>query len=639
MTTSGRSSVEVPPARASTSVLRDVLLVAVPSAALLAFFLFVYPLRGFRFPIGADAPVYLWWARLAGHDGLSAVGNRPGIPTLTLVLGGSLGLSQPAVLAGIGAILGTATGLAGAALVDLAGDRKDRTARFVIAAVLVGTFAVHLADGYFANLAFATLFVAAAALLAARTPATTVAAALALGAAGLAHPLFWVIGAIILGLTALPGFLGRSGAPRDEASAIGRVLAGGGVVAGAGLLALLPGPSPLRVDTSKDAFLRRAGLTGPLRADYLDRLARHWARFALPVSVPVATVGTLRAGGFLGRFLRAWGVVMLAGVAGALATGLAPAVRFLSFGFVLPLGVAVAVPPVWRALRRRGRVVAGVVSAALLAAMVGGPALTWLRTRPYLNGIEVSRIAAAGRVAEATPRGTPLVFLVDNGEPTVLFLATRAGNVLRDALPPDRIRDVYVYVGSPQNYLAGRPTLVGDEQHDALSRLYLRDIRSAGGHPVAFLLAPFNRPGLAFARAHGELVSRGVIVLSPNTGPAAAYAPRPAPREVDPVRPTSTWWLVGAALLSFLLMAGVGLGWSLGVAPGARSACALAPALGAGGLILAGVAAERVGVPLSGAGPPVVSAVVGAGGYAFAFWRRRRLQGQALPDPPAHVDQ
>ena len=648
---SRRPSTAVPPARGTAPVVRDVLLVAVPAAVLMAFFLSLYVLRGFRFPVGADAPVYLWWARLAGHEGLSAVGNRPGTTTLSLLLGGTLGLTQSAVLAVFGAALGTAAGLASAALTDLTAGTVDRmgpgsgrtsgTVRFLLAAVLVGTFAVHLADGYFANLAFAALFLTAAALLAVPSRPCTIAAALVLGAAGLAHPLFWLVGATILALTALPAVArwagvrrgardGSGSGSRDEVRRIGAGLSGGALVGGAGLLALLPGPSPLGVDTSKDAFLRRAGLTGSLRADYLDRFARHWARFALPVSVPVAAVGAWKAEGFLGRFLRAGGVVMVLGVVGGLATGLFPAVRFLSFGYVLPLSVAVGLPLLWRLLRRRGRVLAGVVAAAVVVAMVGGPTVTWLRTRPYLNGIEVKRVAEAGRVAEAAPAGTPLVFLVDNGEPTVSFLATRAANVLRDALPPDRIRDAYVFVGSPQNYLAGRPTLDGDPEHDALSRLYLRDVEAAGGRPLAFLLAPFNRPGLGAARQRGDLLARGVVLLGPH--------PRPVSTESDPIRPTSSWWLVVAGLLSFALMAAVGLGWALAVVPRRRPALALAPAFGAAALILAGVALERLGAPLTGAGPPAISAAVGAGGYALAYRRRRRLlQGEAVPEAPAEV--
>ena len=35
------------------------------SAVVLLSLLSVYAVHGFRFPLGADAPVYLWWSRLA----------------------------------------------------------------------------------------------------------------------------------------------------------------------------------------------------------------------------------------------------------------------------------------------------------------------------------------------------------------------------------------------------------------------------------------------------------------------------------------------------------------------------------------------------------------------------------------------
>ena len=59
------------------------------AAVLLAWFLAPYVLRGSAFPLGPDAPVYLWWIRLAGLEGLSAVGHRPGVPALALALRGA----------------------------------------------------------------------------------------------------------------------------------------------------------------------------------------------------------------------------------------------------------------------------------------------------------------------------------------------------------------------------------------------------------------------------------------------------------------------------------------------------------------------------------------------------------------------
>ncbi|HEY2802796.1 MAG TPA: hypothetical protein VGJ67_02615, partial [Actinomycetota bacterium] len=56
-------------------------LVGIAAGITLGLLLF-YLVRGFRFPLGADAPVYLWWARLASVDRLSSVGTRPGVPAL-----------------------------------------------------------------------------------------------------------------------------------------------------------------------------------------------------------------------------------------------------------------------------------------------------------------------------------------------------------------------------------------------------------------------------------------------------------------------------------------------------------------------------------------------------------------------------
>jgi hypothetical protein len=132
--------------------------------------------------------VYLWWTRLAGYEGLSAVGNRPGIPALALVLDGTLHLPLVATLAGLESVFGVAIGLGSAALVR--GMERGRAA-WVLAGILAGTFAVHLAAGYLANLAFAALFLAAAVTLGRAERRATVAAAVLLGASGLAHPLFF----------------------------------------------------------------------------------------------------------------------------------------------------------------------------------------------------------------------------------------------------------------------------------------------------------------------------------------------------------------------------------------------------------------------------------------------------------------
>ena len=156
------------------------------------------------------------------------------------------------------------------------------------AGLLAGSFAAHLAAGYLANLAFAAAFTAAAALLAGGGAAAAVLAAAVLAGGGLAHPLFLLLGLAILGGAALLAL--RDGAGR-EARRLAAVGVAAGVGTGLGLLAMLPGPDPVPADTSKDAFLRRAGLAAELRAAYLDRFVRRWARYVQWLALPLAALG------------------------------------------------------------------------------------------------------------------------------------------------------------------------------------------------------------------------------------------------------------------------------------------------------------------------------------------------------------
>src|SRR4029450_7856737 len=51
----------------------DAFVLGALATSLLLWFLGLFLLRGFRFPVGPDAPVCLWWTRLAGAEGLSTV--------------------------------------------------------------------------------------------------------------------------------------------------------------------------------------------------------------------------------------------------------------------------------------------------------------------------------------------------------------------------------------------------------------------------------------------------------------------------------------------------------------------------------------------------------------------------------------
>jgi hypothetical protein len=575
-------------------------------AGLVLWFLLPYVLGGFRFPLGPDAPVYLWWMRLAGHDGLSAVGHRPGVPALALSISGTLRLSEVQTIAALECVLGTCVGLASAVLVRA--SRAGRAA-WALAGLLAGTFGVHLAAGYIANLAFAAAFLAAAAVLARGDRRGAVAAAALLAAGGLAHPLFFLLGAGILLLSA--AFAWRP--DRAEAMRVGGAVLGGGALLGVGLLALLAGPGPLDVDTSKDGFLRRAGLTAELRSAYVDRLRHRWTRYVQWASLPLAVVGLRQAGGFVGRFLRAWGVVLVAGVVVSLATALAPADRFITFGFVVPILAALGLVRLWGWLARR-RWLAVLITGTLSIAMLAGAWIAWGRQEPFMSELEVARATAANGSVALTGSGTALVFLVNDADPSLAFLATRAANVIRATVPPDRIRDVVILVPPAPE--------ATDPVRDALSVVTAGDVTAAGEPSVTVLLAPFDRVDLASA-SDAQRVARGVFM-----DPAYRGADQPV-RPLDPSSPAGIAW---GTVLTFALLVLAGYGWARAATPDAFDAGVLAPVFGMGAITIAAIILERVGVPLSGArGPVAVSLLAGGGGYVMWLILERRARTRPAP--------
>jgi len=607
----------------------DLVALGALAAGLLAWYVGLFVVRGFAYPVGPDGPVYLWWTRLAGHDGLSAV-SRPGVPAIALVLQGTLHLPLTAVLSAIECVLGAAVGLGAAALVRQPSGGAVRSpagqsepwATWVVAGMLAGTFAVHLAAGYLANLAFAALFLAAATALAVATSRGTVAAGLLLAAAGSAHPLFLLLGLPILALAAAQAWR----TDRAEVRRVAAAAAAGCGVFGVAALALLAGPSPLSVITSRDGMLRRAGLTDVLRSAYLYRLVHRWTRYVEWASIPLAVYGLRETHGFVRRFLVAWGVVSLGGIVIGLATGLFPADRFITFGYVVPILAAFGLARLWRALATR-RVVAAAATGGLVLAMVAGAFIAWARQEPFLSTSEVDAVAAAGRYASATGPGTPLLFTVNDRDATATFLATQAANVIRAALPPDRIRDAYVVVPPPA---AGRPATT---ERIALARVTSRDagdaIRAAGTPPLSFLLVPFDRadrPPLSM-----DHVADGVFVETGSTGTTLVPA---TSRPVDPLEPSSPGEILLATFAVLALLFVAGYGWAATFARDPVTRLALAPLCGMATLVLAGIAMERLGMPLTGSvGPTVVSASAGGGGYLVRFLLERR----AGPKPSNEV--
>ena len=552
--------------------------------------------------MGPDAPVYLWWSRLAGADGLSAIAHRPGAPALSLTLEGTLALSVVQATAALEVVLGVAVGLASAALVRRAGAVGS-----ALAGLLAGTFAVHLAAGYVANLITAAAFLAAGALLDDPRRRAAVLAAVVLAGGGLAHPQFLLVCVAILLVAAAVAL--RS--DRREAFRIAGTAVGGAAALGIGLLAVRPGAPPLEVDTSKDAFLRRAGLTSELRSAYLDRFVHRWTRYVQWVSVPLAAIGFTAPNGNAGRILRSWFVLTFVGVAFALVTGRLPADRFVTFGFAIPILAALGLVRLWRQLERR-RALAVVVTVALTLAMLAGSAIAWSRQDPFLSEDEVRALAVANEAVSRLEPWTPVAFFVNEPDDTVSFLATRAGNVIRAGVPPDRIRDVVVVVPS----LGGSPA---SGERGALERLTARDLSAAearsGRKAEVIVLTPFDEVDQP----------TDALVVDPSRAVKDLYP-------VDPLEPSSAAGIAWASIVALALLTVAGFGWArIGLAD-AITAAAAAPAVGAAMLILVGTALDALGVRIgTTVGALAVSAIAGGGGYLIRFVLERRAGSGAAP--------
>ena len=566
---------------------------------LLLWFLWPFVVGGARFPLGPDAPVYLWWTRLAGVDGLSAV-ERPGAPALALVLQGTLGLSVVQATAAIEVVLGAAVGLASAALVR----RSANGWWSALAGLLAGTFAVHLSAGYVATLITAAAFVAAGTLLDDPRPRAAVVAALVLAGGGLAHPQFGLLCIAILLVAAATAWRSRDAAWRR----IGGVALAGGAWMGIGLVAVRPGAPILDVDTSKDAFLRRAGLGSELRSAYLDRFVHRWTRYVQWVSVPLAIAGFGIGRGTPGRILRAWFALTLAGVVGALVTEWLPADRFVTFGFAVPILAAFGLLWVWRRLSDR-RAVAVTLVAVLALAMIAGSAIAWNRQEPFLSHDEVIAVSIANAAITRTNPRTPLAFWVNEPDEEVSFLATRAGNVIRAGVPPDRIRDVIIVVPPLES--------AQSSQRLALERLTAADLRTAenqaGRSTKVFVLRPFDPIDSP----------DGAILVDP---PVKDFYP------VDPLEEASAIGIVWASIATLALLSLAGFGWArVGLDDPVRAA-AVSPAVGAAALIVVAIGLDALGLSLgSTLGAVTASALGGGGGYVVWLVLQRRARTQPAP--------
>jgi len=254
----------------------------------------------------------------------------------------------------------------------------------------------------------------------------------------------------------------------------------------------------------------------------------------------------------------------------------------------------------------------------------------------------VADARAVGSFLARQPAGTPLVLVAnDPRDAPSFFNITRLASYLRDGVPPARITDVHVFVGTPQDFVAGRPTLTGKAGRDRMATDYWERIRTAlDGPALAVAISSFDPVAYRdVLEMPGHLdIAPGVVALpgftgSPDVGPRASPALTSAG-----AGPLSPWFPVWLAPLLLLVIGAIGWPWAAGILPTAnpRIQAALAPAVGIAALSLAAIMADALGLRLDGRGA-VVAAILSLGGGVVTLAMSRRPGETTSLDRLGHV--
>ncbi len=655
------------------------LIVCLAGGLISGFYLLLY--RHYIEPIGWDTARYLEQTNLVAQHGLSGVSglalprpsqvltSRVGFPVMVLALSRLFFTSTFKAASVLPIVCIAATALAAGAFVSYTLRRGPW--ELAIVALIVGTSAAMvqlIAGAYADNLIAFAIFAAALVPIAAATRADKglTAAIVLLGVGGLVHVAFFKFMLLVLGLAALAYTpwswrSWRSGHARLLSTPSGRLgltVGGAGAFTAAGIYGLLRStPSP--VDLSRGEFTKKLRESLPL--------------YRLPFTVPLAAVGLVSVGaeaarrgrppedgdvgsrrepsaeGFDRRFfltlMVVWGAVSAGGIALYYLGRASPAHRFLAFLLPFPIFVAIGLVFIGRWLARTlggvlSRRAAAAVGIAVVVVGIAGAGLLsyrdlYVKMSRSVEWIDEGKVTDA-EMAQAYLRtvgisdSQPVVFIIDDRGPNPQVFIPEEAHIMRSTFSPTRIQHASFYVGTPENYLAGRPTfLPGDTRnYNTTSRRFWLALQPVlGQKPAALLLGSYNPDYREFSGAHPELVvANGVVALN---------RPKPATPVAKPDIPSSPRGIVRAGLYgvgTLTVLTLIGLGWALALLPkGIRpfEVLALGSAFGIAFLIIAGTLVDAAHVGLSGPGGGLAGPVIGAVGWVLGGWRLAR-QGPDL---------
>jgi hypothetical protein len=628
-------------------------LIAATAAVLAAFFVGLYVVHGYRFPIGWDTARYLFHTNFIAERGLGTRiphllplaspvnANRPGFPVIALTLSSLFRTSPFRVAAQIPLAGATAMALAIGAFASRALHLKRWEA--IVVSVLAATSAPVIRliapETYTDNLLAAA--VCAAALIAVMTAVqegrSFVPAILLLGVGGVIHPATFVvvIGALALAATAyLPGSWqawrnGDTSLLSTPAARLGIVLSGAAAVAAAGVFGL---------------SARGPDVRGVYRGELEKKLREDLPLYRFPLTLPIALIGLVgiavrsvrRTSAWLGaRFLfvlsAAWAVVTLIGLIPFVLGRDLPAHRFLALFLPLPILLAMGVLAVKDLLTKRVSLLAGTA-----AVVIGVAGLTFLGYRdlyvgiPHQRGVEwmdkgkLDDALTAERYLDAVhaPEGAPVVYVMDDRGPNPVVSVAQQTYVIAANLSPERTEDAHFYLGDPDRYLQGKPTFhPGNRLYNQMSSLLWRDVRGlVARRPVALMLASYNPEYLETVQRHPELKTINNAMILSGPPPPAAHV-----RQAIPASGKAR--LVAFDFATLILLTLVGLGWALFLLPGgvrSYEVLAVAPAFGIAFLVLAGILVDRIGFRLTGLPGAATPLITAAAGLVFGVRRLLR---------------
>ena len=629
-----------PPSRRWSVVWVAATLLAV--ALILGVFVSLYPVNRVHVPVGDDTSTYIWRQRVVATGGLDALqavdqypfrpnapnSGRPGYPVLGALVNDVTGVTSWKLAFALPGVMAGAIGLVAGVLARAALHEPMWAVPIYVVVVGLSVNLVFTATGYFDNLMADLLLlgVLALALMLVQGPPLGVAVGLLLAAGWIAHWQFTLLATALLALLfflVLPASLRVKPFRNTPAARLAASVAGGSVAGGAALL-LAPGFAPVEGNTHRH-FDRILTGQGPYYS--------FWA------TVPMAAGGAAALSWPRERDRRR-GMVVLAGWA---AIGIGsyllfragptfPAQRVLGFALGLPLLGAAGVVGLCALVTRwipRPRWVGICVAAIIgLLAVAGASALgvrAWFRATPYEQVTTHRTLTTAMNYVRGLPEGTPVVFAVKESRPEADFGMIPALRRLRGHAPPDRMSDIYVYLGDPEVLARGEQDIrPGAPAYNEVSNRYWPAVRDVlPQQPVILMVRAFYEPQEPFPYAKGSHF--GVF-----RGPPLPEAPTPP----DPVQPTASGlaWISGLVLV---MLAVAGSGWVVALLhrPWWERA-AFAPAFGLATLILGGFAADRAGMSLdgpSGTGVAVAVAVVGWIVVAVIWSVSRRRRAAAAP--------